>query len=579
MGKKRFGGSAVDIKALLAEAPKVRPNAWAKGAVSAVLAPKPGNDLAPSPTELPLPPPQQGVQAGHSQCQMQPPPRLHPTYAPVHINKAAAMVEVTRFPNEGHLDVQSTEIERTNSEPSDVQFAASFDEDGSYGGQDVCLVSTGDGIQPIGVRQRRHRPRSKKQAVIAHTANFEFELPSGWASEANPMGDQVQSTRGGGQPKIMPEIWQAVKDGDEDAVYRLICAGVCLNARSKNGDTLLIKAAEYGRVRIMQFLLDAGADINKRGWSLQTALMRAVISEHCNVVNLLIESKANSNMQDSDGKRPLVMAIERNNAVLVEMLLTETDDLVDIMLHAVWTVLEFGHGQELLTFLLRQGCSVDCLSCPDTWGSDRSAFLRAVRMDRQDLAYFLAGAGMPVNVPNRGGESPLIFAVKHGSPNMVRTLLECGCAAEGVAIRTSPLIHAVRADRPEIVEILLDAGAPIGDAAQEAKGDCRQLLESAAERRTLVLTLHVGPAVSEGMLDVICTDMGGSEMASVCAELGEPLENLRQAIFASLEDCEVPPQLLLPDGRLLVAADDQRPLAEVLGAMAEPQAHMEPMEV
>merc|ERR1712070_193841 len=94
-------------------------------------------------------------------------------------------------------------------------------------------------------------------------------------------------------------------------------------------------------------------------------------------------------------------------------------------------------------------------------------------------------------------------------------------------------------------------------------GRCLELLR-AAERQVLVLTLHIEPAGSEDNCDVVCTDMGGSELASVCAASDAPVKELRLAIRANLGDCELLPQLLLPDGRFLAIEDDERLLGEVL---------------
>lgn len=105
---------------------------------------------------------------------------------------------------------------------------------------------------------------------------------------------------------------------------------------------------------------------------------------------------------------------------------------------------------------------------------------------------FLAGAGFPVDAPNRFGDTPLVDAVARGDLEMTKLLLRLG-ADPNAASRTrgSVLKMALATRRPKLVEALLDAGARGEDVGGQdgtawdalARGDStREEMERILER-------------------------------------------------------------------------------------------------
>merc|ERR1719223_2175304 len=80
----------------------------------------------------------------------------------------------------------------------------------------------------------------------------------------------------------------------------------------------------------------------------------------------------------------------------------------------------------------------------------------------------------------------------------------------------------------------------------------------------LLLTLHVSPLRPDGFLPVVCTDMGGNEVAWCATAPGKSLGGLRAELAGELQKRVSLIELILLNGHILPAAQDHLPLAEVL---------------
>ena len=76
-----------------------------------------------------------------------------------------------------------------------------------------------------------------------------------------------------------------------------------INAPDTEGDTLLMWAAESGKINATQILLKYGADVNVRNNDGQTALDWAAKGNHKEIVQLLLDKQLG--IKDRDGKTPI----------------------------------------------------------------------------------------------------------------------------------------------------------------------------------------------------------------------------------------------------------------------------------
>ncbi|CAD6592496.1 MAG: hypothetical protein ASARMPRED_006369 [Alectoria sarmentosa] len=102
------------------------------------------------------------------------------------------------------------------------------------------------------------------------------------------------------------------------------------NGAQVKGSGAIVLAAEEGKLRMVEYLLDHGADIDEIGVEHPTderyredmgsALHRAVHGGHAEVVLVLLEKGANVDLKDMMGRTPLSLAQARNDQKLEALL-------------------------------------------------------------------------------------------------------------------------------------------------------------------------------------------------------------------------------------------------------------------
>jgi ankyrin repeat protein len=109
-----------------------------------------------------------------------------------------------------------------------------------------------------------------------------------------------------GIPFIM---WSDISyDNKEEygGITMLIEKGAPVHGIDKNGNTLLIRAADYGKTGLVKFLLSHGADPNIQNKKGETALMKSRYTRTEELIDALLASGANPNLQDKEGKTALM---------------------------------------------------------------------------------------------------------------------------------------------------------------------------------------------------------------------------------------------------------------------------------
>ena len=296
---------------------------------------------------------------------------------------------------------------------------------------------------------------------------------------------------GAGVGSSLPELVDAAKKADWEAVRVLLEQGADVNVAAADGTTalhwasywddlagavLLIRegadpgsandlgatplwnAALNGSSEMVRSLLEAGADPDAALILGETVLMTAARSGNADVVGQLLAEGADPNVSAARGQTALMWAAAQGHSDVVEALLAYDADV-----HArsdVWSELhktdleQAGHsdyqiwiqqgGNTPLMFAVRAGdlASAQMLvaagadvQIESAYGIDATAL--AAHSDHADLVEFLLESGADPNT-SEGGYTALHAAILRGNERAVRALLAHGADANSPLLAPSP---------------------------------------------------------------------------------------------------------------------------------------------
>ncbi|HXP86759.1 MAG TPA: ankyrin repeat domain-containing protein [Bryobacteraceae bacterium] len=220
-----------------------------------------------------------------------------------------------------------------------------------------------------------------------------------------------------------------------EAADLLIRAGAKVDAPNRDGATPLFLAALNGSRAMIEKLLNAGADVNAPVLSHgETALMLASRSGSKDAVQLLLDRGAQVNARENlRGTTALMWAAEQNHSDIIRLLLQQHADV-----NAVSAVLKPPR---------RRGLGFANPNAPGETPAKGglTALLFAVREGGFDSVKTLVASGAQVNQPSIDGSSPLLVAVQNGFYGFAGFLIEHGADVNlANAKGWSPLYLAVK---------------------------------------------------------------------------------------------------------------------------------------
>ncbi|KIW87754.1 uncharacterized protein Z519_11728 [Cladophialophora bantiana CBS 173.52] len=268
------------------------------------------------------------------------------------------------------------------------------------------------------------------------------------------------------KPIYLP-LCYAASTGNAAIMELLIKKGADIRARDSSGDTVLLRAARYGKDPLVKVLLNAphNADIEVRRADTTdrkgfTPLMMAVYYGHLSTVRLLLEKGANREVVDEAGNPLLHVAIRKGRLEIIKHLVEKGVQVATVNTKSHDTTLHCAirNGSiEVVKYIIEKGPAL--INTPN---KNETPLALAAREKRLDLIEPLVKNGARTEAKDHHGRTPLHNAVLAKDMEMLRRLVKVGAKVEthDTAGRT-PLHSAVVAKDVASIKVLFELGAKI----------------------------------------------------------------------------------------------------------------------
>ncbi|XP_028265767.1 dynein heavy chain 12, axonemal [Parambassis ranga] len=221
------------------------------------------------------------------------------------------------------------------------------------------------------------------------------------------------------------EIFKAIKEGDEDAVNRLVLQLEALSRVDERGWIPLHEAAVQQNKRILEIIFSASPQgaAHCRTLKGETALFLAVVHGLREIATFLLQNGCSPDLQNDEQDSPLVAAILNDQ-------------------------------YDLATLLLRYNANID-----QTGPLNRTALHESAFLGLENFVYLLLESGANPNASDIKKKTPLALAAQNGHLNVVEVLLEKGAHVWCESDSGTILFDAAASGSPDIISLLLDHGA------------------------------------------------------------------------------------------------------------------------
>lgn len=190
-------------------------------------------------------------------------------------------------------------------------------------------------------------------------------------------------------------------------------------------------AAAYGRIRVVELLLEKGANVNITNEGGETPLHYATKHGHTKVMEILLENGADVTQKGTGCGTPLQWAARNGQVNAARILLDAGADVCN------------------------KGTSSECLPLIDAVGSDQI-----------EMVAFLLSKGANVNAKASYNRTPLFIAVCRRNVELASLLLETGAEANIMSNGRTALIASVLNDDVKMTELLLAHGANVNTQSE-----------------------------------------------------------------------------------------------------------------
>lgn len=358
-----------------------------------------------------------------------------------------------------------------------------------------------------------------------------------------------------------PELIEAVRAGDHDALRAFLDTGADPNERQADGSTGLHFAAHRDDLPAAAILIEAGANVNLANELGATPLWLAAVNGSQSMTTSLLKAGASPNVSLQLGETPLMAASRAGAFEVVKLLLASganvnasEDERGQTAL--MWAVAQ--HHADVSGLLIRNGADLNqrtkvYYQLENTAGNTNPSgnfkmshggstpLLFAARTGDIETASVLVEAGADVDDTAASGTSALVIATHSGHAALASYLLDQGADPNAAGAGYAALHAAVLRSQHELVKKLLDHGADI-DARVEHGTPGRRFSADYSIRAQVIGASAFWLAAKYGELKIIRTlaEQGAERtikpktgVSALQAAMGSPggsLENRRDRI-------------------------------------------------
>lgn len=231
--------------------------------------------------------------------------------------------------------------------------------------------------------------------------------------------------------KMSAEFISAARSSNTKLLEELIDKGVDINTRVC-GSTALMYATFYGQERVIGFLLEKGADPDIPNFAGETALMLAVERKNMILTQLLLKYNADANKADSKGSTVLSRAVKLGLLDFIKILVDEGN------------------------------ADVDEADTPKEQSEGNTPLHEAAFLGFEDIVLYLLEKGASADSVNKQGKTPLHRAVLKNHAAIAQVLIENGAYVDHEdATHRTPAHWAAFFGYLESFKVLVDNGADL----------------------------------------------------------------------------------------------------------------------
>lgn len=289
---------------------------------------------------------------------------------------------------------------------------------------------------------------------------------------------------------------QSPQKGGGDLVGSFPLAYVASPLKLSDLRNILFHAAQSGKLKAVDGLLDEGVPVNSRDRTNKTPLIVAAGKGHTELARLLLKRGAAVDDADNNGESALIHAARTGRKELVELLVSAGAEVnrKSAAGETPLTAAARGGHTAVVALLLDNGAYIRART-----GTGNTALSLAAYKGRNDTVKLLLERGAAVNTKDLTERTPLSLAARYGNVEIVKDLLKRGARIEMAKGKARPkgvtrfplsaenLMRAViRGDADEVIK-LLDEGAPIDTAT--ASGDTPLILAAGLGHAEVVKAL------------------------------------------------------------------------------------------